>query len=181
MFPKYLYCRYVKSRAFLGKGLSHIQQYFRHSPSGWFSGEHVGLMTWWLCVRSPVEANFLSGVFSPLTFAEACGKNSRWLWKEKLSVCVTDRHDMTLAFKVALNTNTYNQPNKFQSYHTDSKHFHVFLPLRCLAQGHSLKKKKKNVSTYARTRGYQVSSSTFSPAGTIEDHENDILQVWKRL
>ena len=52
---------------------------------GWLSGERVGLMTWWLRVRSPVEATFLSGVFSPLTSAEACEKSSRWLWKEKLS------------------------------------------------------------------------------------------------
>ena len=47
-------------------------------------------------------------------------KSSRWLWKEKLCqywcekarkhLCVTDRHDMTLAVKVALNTNTTNQP-----------------------------------------------------------------------
>ena len=51
---------------------------------GWLSGERVGLMTWWLRVRSPVEATFLSGVFSPLTSAEACEKSSRWLWKEKL-------------------------------------------------------------------------------------------------
>ena len=53
-------------------------------PPGWLSGERVGLMTWWLRVRSPVEATFLSGVFSPLTSAEACEKSSRWLWKEKL-------------------------------------------------------------------------------------------------
>ena len=32
-----------------------------HAPPGWLSGERVG-----------VEANFLSGVFSPLTSAEAC-------------------------------------------------------------------------------------------------------------
>ena len=36
----------------------------------------VGLMTWWLWVRSPVQAAFLSGVFSPLTSAEACEKSS---------------------------------------------------------------------------------------------------------
>ena len=30
-----------------------------------------------------VEATFLSGVFSPLTSAEACWKSSRWLWEEK--------------------------------------------------------------------------------------------------
>ena len=52
-------------------------------PPRWLSGERVGLMTWWLWVRSPVEATFLSGVFSPLTSAEACEKSSRWLWKEK--------------------------------------------------------------------------------------------------
>ena len=54
------------------------------APPGWLSGERVGLMTWWLRVRSPVEATFLYGVFSPLTSAEACEKSSRWLWKEKL-------------------------------------------------------------------------------------------------
>ena len=43
---------------------------------------------WWLRVRSPVEATFLSGVFSPLTSAEAREKSSRWLWKEKLLVLV---------------------------------------------------------------------------------------------
>ena len=85
-------------------------------PPGWLRGERVGIMTWWLRVRSPVEANFLSGVFSPLTSAKACEKCSRWLWKEKLCyywckkarkhVCVIDRHDITLAIKVALNPNT---------------------------------------------------------------------------
>ena len=54
------------------------------APPGGLSGERVGLMTWWLRVRSPVEETFLSCVFSPLTSAEACGKSSRWLWKEKL-------------------------------------------------------------------------------------------------
>ena len=34
----------------------------------------VSLMTWWLWVWSPVEANFLSGAFSPLTSAEASEK-----------------------------------------------------------------------------------------------------------
>ena len=42
----------------------------------------VGLMTWCLFVRGPVEANFLSGVFLPLTSAEALEKCSRWLLKE---------------------------------------------------------------------------------------------------
>ena len=57
---------------------------FSQAPPGWLSGERVELMTWWLCVRSPVEATFLSGVFSPFTSAEACEKSSRWLRKEKL-------------------------------------------------------------------------------------------------
>ena len=35
---------------------------------------------------SPVEANFLSGVFSPLNSAEACEKNGPWLCKE---ICVS--------------------------------------------------------------------------------------------
>ena len=53
------------------------------------------------------------------TSAEACEKSSRWLWKEKLCLycCekarkhnfVTDRPDMTLAVKVALNSNTTSQ------------------------------------------------------------------------
>ena len=52
---------------------------------GWLiSGQRVGLMTWWLRVRFPVEANVLSGVFSSLTSAEASEKSSRWLSKEKL-------------------------------------------------------------------------------------------------
>ena len=54
------------------------------APPGLLSGEHVGLMTWWLLVRSPVEATFLSGVFLPLPSAEACEISSQWLWKEKL-------------------------------------------------------------------------------------------------
>ena len=49
---------------------------FSSAPPGWLSGERVGLMTWWLQVRSTVEATFLSGVFSPLTSAEACEKSS---------------------------------------------------------------------------------------------------------
>ena len=54
-----------------------------------------------------------SDTFSPLFPAEACEKSSQWLWKEKLCkywcekarkhMCITDCHDMTLAFKVALN------------------------------------------------------------------------------
>ena len=92
--------------------------YQQLAPPRWLSGEHVGLMTWWLWVRSPVEATFLSGVFSPLTSAGVCEESSRWLWKEKLClywyekarkhIYVTDSH-MTLAVKVALNRNTTNQ------------------------------------------------------------------------
>ena len=50
----------------------------------WLSGEHLGIMTWWLRVQSPVEATFLSSVFSPITSTEACEKSSSQLWKEKL-------------------------------------------------------------------------------------------------
>ena len=61
-----------------------VSSVLAEAPPGWLSGVRVGLMTWWLSVRSPVEATFLSGVFSPLTSAEACEKSCRWLWKEKL-------------------------------------------------------------------------------------------------
>ena len=50
--------------------------------SRWLGGEHVGLVTWWLYVQDRVEANFLSGLFSALTTAEACERSSQWLWKE---------------------------------------------------------------------------------------------------
>ena len=86
------------------------------------TGEHVGLMTWWLCVGSPVEAN----IFSPLASAEACEKCSWWLWKGTLCYywcekarkhrCITDRHDMT-AVKVTLNPNTTNHHIPFKIPH----------------------------------------------------------------
>ena len=69
-------------------GSLQLKSYSEIAPPGWLSGERVGLMTWWLWVRSPIEATFLSGVFSPLTSAEACEKSSRWLWKES---CVSTR------------------------------------------------------------------------------------------
>ena len=72
-----------------------------------------------LAFRLGVEATFLSDVFSPLTSAETCEKSSRWLWKKIVLVLVLesqethiraiDRHDMTLAVKVALNPDTTNQ------------------------------------------------------------------------
>ena len=81
---------------------------------------------WW--VRYPVEANFLSGLFSPLTSAEACEKSSRWLWKESCVgaglrkprnkyMCVTDRHYMTLAVKVALNQSKHDLNQPFSQSH----------------------------------------------------------------
>ena len=63
----------------------------------------LGLMTWRLRVWSPVEATFLSGVFSPLTSADSCEKSSRWLWKKSCvstgvrkpgNTCVTYCHDI---------------------------------------------------------------------------------------
>ena len=53
-----------------------------HAPPWRLKGEHVGFMTWWLRARSPVEANFLSSISSPLTSAEARERSSQWLWKE---------------------------------------------------------------------------------------------------
>ena len=60
-------------------------------------------------------------MFSPLTSAEACEKSIRWLWKGSCvstgvrkpgnTMCFTDRHDITLAVKVALNPDTANKPN----------------------------------------------------------------------
>ena len=55
-------------------------------------------------------------MFSPLTSAEACEKSIRWLWKgscekARKHMCVTDRHDITLAVQVALNPDTANKPN----------------------------------------------------------------------
>ena len=91
----------------------------RKDPPGRLSGERVGLTTWLLLVRSPVEATFLSGVFSPRNSAEACEKSSRWLWKESCvsfgmgkpgNICVTDRPVMTSAVKMALNLNTNKSP-----------------------------------------------------------------------
>ena len=63
---------------FVGSWSTFFIQYdsFSQVPPGWLSGERVGLMTWWLLVRYPVEANFLSGVFSLLTSTEACEKSS---------------------------------------------------------------------------------------------------------
>ena len=62
----------------------------------------------------PVEADFLSDVFSPLTSAEACEKSSRWLWKENCAstgvrkpgnTCASPT-TMILAVKLVLNPNT---------------------------------------------------------------------------
>ena len=66
-------------------------------------------MAQWRACRTPD----LVVVSLPLASAEACEKSSWWLWKEicvctvvrkpgNMIVCITDRHDMTLAVKVAL-------------------------------------------------------------------------------
>ena len=89
MFSKAFFCR--KSEL-CGKDLMGIQNkryVFRilenTSPARVaHCGEHVGLMTLWLRVWSPVELNFLSGVFLSLTSEEVCEKSSLWLWIEKL-------------------------------------------------------------------------------------------------
>ena len=57
-----------------------------------------------------IEAKFISGVFLPLTSAEASEKSGQWLWKE---ICIStgvrkpgNTCATTLAVKVALNLNT---------------------------------------------------------------------------
>ena len=111
-------------------------------------------MTWWLWVWSLVEATFLSGIFSPLTSAEACEKSSRWLWKEKLClywcekarkhICFTDCHDMTLTVKVVLNPNIhtveYICQNKSWPFVTQSL---LLMTLRKKAFKKNVGKKKK--------------------------------------
>ena len=74
----------------------------------------------WQCIFyvDLVVAKFLSGIFSPLTSAEACEKSSRWLWKRTCvstgmrkpgnTLCIINHHDMTLAVKVVLNLNITN-------------------------------------------------------------------------
>ena len=64
---------------------------------------------------------FLSGVFLPLTSAEACEKNVGGFGKKSCvstgvrkpgNTWVTNGHDMTLPVKMALDPNTTNQPRK---------------------------------------------------------------------
>ena len=53
-----------KRRYIVGTAKAQIQE--TCATPGWLSGERVGLMTWWLRVRSPVEAAFLSDeIFAP--------------------------------------------------------------------------------------------------------------------
>ena len=74
----------------------------RTGPAGWLSGERVGLVTRWLRVRDPVEANFLSGVFSLPTSAVACEKSSLWLWKESSVVTGVRKPGNTCASPTAM-------------------------------------------------------------------------------
>ena len=57
-----------------------------YTPPGWLSGERVVLMTWWLLVLVPLETEFLSDKYLPLTSTEAYEKSSQWLSKE---ICVS--------------------------------------------------------------------------------------------
>ena len=65
-------------------------------------GASVGLVTWWLRVRHPVEAIFLSGVFSPQSSAEACEQNSWWLWKESCVNTGVKKQGNTYASPIAM-------------------------------------------------------------------------------
>ena len=68
-------------------------------------------MTLWLSVQEPVEVNFLSGIFLPLTSAEACEKDSRWLWKESCVSTGVRKTGNTCASQTALAVKVaYNQP-----------------------------------------------------------------------
>ena len=89
-------------------------------PPGWVNGDRVGLMTWWLRVQYPVEANFPAYFRLSLLprhvrkVVGSFGKKAVLVLIEKARkhTCVIDRNDMSLAVKVALNLNTTNQQLK---------------------------------------------------------------------
>ena len=97
-------------------------------PPVWITFFH-GHQIYSCCLQTLSVWKFLSGLFLPLTSTKACEKSSRWFWKEKLCqywcekarkhICVTDRRDMTLAVKVALDPNTTNQPSVWKSLKFD--------------------------------------------------------------
>ena len=63
------------------------------APHGWLSGERVGLMAWWLWVRDPVEANFLSSLFLLVTCAKNLRKVVGDFGKKVVIVLVEESHE----------------------------------------------------------------------------------------
>ena len=94
----------------------HMSQYGFHA--GWLSGDLVRLMAWWFKFDSQRRQTFFQAYFhlSPLQkhvrkVVGGFGKKKLcqcWCEKARKHMCVTDCHDMTLAVKVALNSNTTN-------------------------------------------------------------------------
>ena len=89
------------------------------APPGWLSGERVGFMTWWLRVRSPLRRLFFPANFRLLPLQKHVRKVVGGFGKKScistgvrkpgnIIICVTKRHDMALAVKVASNPNTTN-------------------------------------------------------------------------
>ena len=112
-----------------------IRFLFLHiAPPEWPRGKRVRLMTWWLWVRPRLRRLFFPAYFRLSSLQKHVEKSSRWLWKEKLCkywcekarkhICVTDCHDMTLAVKVALNSNTINQ---LYAYHEPENYLVLFI------------------------------------------------------
>ena len=90
-------------------------------------------MTWWLWVPYPVQANFLSGVFSSLTFVKAFEESSRCHWIQGCVSAVvrkqghtpgniTDLNDMTLAVNPFPNDKFETLPN-WESFQTTILNF----------------------------------------------------------
>ena len=63
-----------------------IRVVFVIAPPRLLNSERVGLITWWLWVRDPVEAKFHKGVFLHLISAKTYEKSCRWLWKFMLAL-----------------------------------------------------------------------------------------------
>ena len=107
----------VESKLLLGKSYSNIYD----------TVICANLCQWWACrTHDLVVVSSIPG-WDELSFtsAEARGKSSWWLWREKFCyywrekarkhMCVTDRHDMTLTVKV--NAYATNQQQTYFPFH----------------------------------------------------------------
>ena len=97
---------------------------FIQAPPRWLSGERVRLMTWWFQFNPRLSRLLFPAYFclSPLQkhvrkvvggFGKKSGGSTGV--RKPRNTRVTDRHDMTLAVKVALNPNTTNQTTNLYS------------------------------------------------------------------